>query len=67
MYLGRNGGLPEERRRFIVECQDARTGFMIGPELRDFEPPPQAIHDRGHLLMHLTSRRFQRVSTLTFR
>jgi hypothetical protein len=53
-YLGRNGGLPEERRRFIVECQDARTGFMIGPELRDFEPPPQAIHDRGHLLMHLT-------------
>ena len=27
---------------------------MIGPELRDFEPPPQAIHDREHLLMHLT-------------
>jgi len=53
-YLGRNGGLTGERRRFILECQDARTGFMIGPELRDFEPPPGAIHDREHLLMHLT-------------
>jgi hypothetical protein len=27
---------------------------MIGPELRDYEPPPGTIHDREHLLMHLT-------------
>jgi len=53
-YLGRNGGLPEERRRFIVECQDPQTGLMIGPELQDFEPLPGTIHDREHLLMHLT-------------
>jgi hypothetical protein len=53
-YLGAIGGLPAERRRFIVECQDPQTGFMIGPELRDFEPPPGTIHDREHLLMHLT-------------
>jgi Prenyltransferase and squalene oxidase repeat len=53
-YLGANGGLPDERRRFIVERQDPQTGFMIGPELRDFEAPPGAIHDREHLLMHLT-------------
>ena len=53
-YLTGNDGLPEKRRRFIVECQDAQTGFMIGPELRDYEPPPGTIHDREHLLMHLT-------------
>jgi hypothetical protein len=53
-YLGANGDLPDEGRRFIVECQDSTSGLMIGPELRDFKPPPGAIHDREHLLMHLT-------------
>jgi hypothetical protein len=53
-YLGADDELPERTRRFITGCQDPETGLMIGPELRTFQPPPTAIHDRDHLVFHLT-------------
>jgi hypothetical protein len=41
-------------RRFLAGCQDPETGYFIGPEIRDWAVPPDAKHDREHLLLHLT-------------
>jgi hypothetical protein len=54
MFLGADEQLSPRTRRFILECQDPISGLMLGPELREFSPSPQATHDRAHLLLHLT-------------
>ncbi len=53
-YLGEDVSLSEATREFIQNGQEADTGWFAGPELRGFQPPPGARHDREHLLMHLT-------------
>ncbi|MGH8614896.1 MAG: hypothetical protein ACREYF_23445 [Gammaproteobacteria bacterium] len=54
LYMGSDEPLSSQTRRFILECQDPQTGLMIGPELRNFVPSPGTLHDREHLLLHLT-------------
>lgn len=54
VYLDPGKALLESTRRFIIGCQDAETGLMIGPELKDFKAAPGVMHDREHLLLHLT-------------
>jgi hypothetical protein len=53
-YLGDDTPLTEPVVRFIANCQDAETGLTIGPELKNFTAAPGAMHDREHLLLHLT-------------
>jgi len=53
-YLGFDEPLAEATRTFIADCQDPDTGLLIGPELRAYEPPAEVMHDREHLLFHLT-------------
>jgi hypothetical protein len=46
---------PSDRtREFILNCQNPKTGLMVGPELRGYCPPEGAAHDREHLALHLT-------------
>jgi len=53
-YLGHEH-VPDERvRDFILETQDPESGFFVGPELREWTPKSGAVHDREHLLLHLT-------------
>lgn len=53
-YLGENVDLAPEVHRFLGSCQDAETGYFIGPEIQEWSPPPGTKHDREHLLLHLT-------------
>jgi hypothetical protein len=53
-YLGGDDPPSSEMRDFILGCQDEATGLMIGPELRGHVPASSAVHDREHLLWHLT-------------
>lgn len=53
-YLGSDQALPPSTLQFLQAAQDPDTGMMTGPELCDWSPPPSAIHDREHLLFHLT-------------
>lgn len=53
-YLGEDVEVGAATRRFIQQAQDSRTGLFTGPELRDFRASPGALHDREHLLLHLT-------------
>lgn len=53
-YLGSNEAMSEPTKHFIVGCQDEESGLMVGPELRDFTSAKGAMHDREHLLLHLT-------------
>lgn len=53
-YLGIDAPPSPAARSFILEAQDPHSGLFIGPELRDWSPPPGALHDREHLLLHLT-------------
>jgi len=53
-YLGETVAVSDAVRDFIQNGQDAETGWFVGPELRDFQAPPGALHDREHLRMHLT-------------
>ena len=54
VYLDPAKSLLEPTRRFIAGCQDAETGLMIGPELKDFRAVRGVMHDLEHLLLHLT-------------
>lgn len=53
-YLGCEPHISDEVRRFIASTQDMETGLFIGPELVGFRTAPGVIHDREHLLLHLT-------------
>lgn len=53
-YLGLAGQLSPETALFVLACQDEETGLLIGPELLSFDSPPTSVHDREHLLLHLT-------------
>jgi hypothetical protein len=53
-YLGIDEPLEARTADFIRSCQDPATGLFVGPELRDWSPPSGALHDREHLLLHLT-------------
>lgn len=52
-YLGVEDVINTETKEFISGCQ-AETGEFIGPELHDFEARKGIMHDRKHLLHHLT-------------
>jgi hypothetical protein len=52
-YLGERVEPQAALRRFLTGCQDAETGYFLGPELRDWTPPLDSKHDREHLLLHL--------------
>lgn len=54
-YLGEKVDVSPDTRSFLVNCQDRETGYFIGPELREWSPPPGAKHNREHLLLHLAS------------
>jgi len=53
-YIGIHGTPDQRTIDVILDCQDPRTGYFIGPEIRDWSPSPEARHDRLHLLRHLT-------------
>lgn len=53
-YLGDDAPVTDQTLRFMAECQDPQTGLMIGPELKQFTAAPGAVHDREHLIWHLT-------------
>ncbi|MBX3748144.1 MAG: hypothetical protein KF833_22780 [Verrucomicrobiae bacterium] len=53
-YLGIDAPPPPATRNFLLDCQDPDSGLFIGPELHEWSPPPGALHDRQHLLLHLT-------------
>ncbi len=53
-YLGDDIELAPQTRAFIAGCQSAQGGLLVGPELRDFAPPPDAVHDLEHLQLHST-------------
>ena len=53
-YIGLDAALPQPTRQFILDCQDAQTGLLIGPELKGYFPDNSASHDREHLALHLT-------------
>jgi hypothetical protein len=53
-YLGERVEIPERTRQFIEQGQDPQTGLFTGPELRNFQARPGALHDREHLQFHLT-------------
>lgn len=52
-YLGEQVAVTPGLRRFLTGCQDAGSGYFVGPELRDWAPPSDSAHDREHLLLHL--------------
>lgn len=52
-YLGHDVLVTPQTQRFLLDSQDAETGYFIGPELRNWTPPPGTKHDREHLLLHL--------------
>ncbi|MDZ4404498.1 prenyltransferase/squalene oxidase repeat-containing protein [Prosthecobacter sp.] len=53
-FLGEDEPVMDNVRRFVTSAQDSESGLLIGPELVGFEAAPGVMHDRGHLLMHLT-------------
>jgi hypothetical protein len=52
-YLGINEKLNINTINFITSCQ-LETGEFIGPELKGFNTPKDEIHNREHLIHHLT-------------
>lgn len=38
---------------FVLGTQDKSTGYFVGPEINEWEPSRNSIHDREHVLMHL--------------
>ena len=53
-YLGEKAPVTDHVRQFVASTQDSESGLLIGPELVGFEAAPGVMHDREHLLMHLT-------------
>lgn len=53
-YLGVDVQLTDELEKFLLVTQDEHTGLMVGPELEGFVAAPGVMHDREHLIMHLT-------------
>jgi hypothetical protein len=53
-FLGDNTPVSKATKRFLTECQDENTGLMVGPELKEFTAAPGVMHDREHLLLHLS-------------
>jgi hypothetical protein len=53
-YLGNDDPLADRTRKFILDCQDNDSGLLVGPELREFSAREGVLHDREHLLLHLT-------------
>jgi hypothetical protein len=53
-YLNIDHPISESVRQFVIHAQDAESGLLIGPELRGFQAGPGVLHDREHLLLHLT-------------
>jgi len=53
-YLGLESSPGDELKRFVAACQDPESGLLIGPELVGFRSAPGVLHDRAHLLLHLT-------------
>jgi hypothetical protein len=54
-YLGEPFPISETLSQFITGYQDPRSGLFIGPELVNFEPHQDVLHDRTHLVLHQTS------------
>ena len=53
-YLGIDVQVKDELKNFLISAQDNDSGLMIGPELIGFIADPGVMHDREHLIMHLT-------------
>jgi hypothetical protein len=53
-YLGADTPIPGPTRTFLQASQNPESGLMAGPELCNWSPPASALHDREHLLLHLT-------------
>ncbi len=62
-YLGGPNTLSAAANDYITGFQDPATGYFIGPELRDYNPAPDVLHDREHLIMHLTAAVLPLLST----
>ncbi len=54
-YLGNDDHISNTTIDFIKNCQDEETGYFVGPELRNWEPGPDSVHNKEHILRHLTS------------
>lgn len=54
-YLGIDMNIDSKTMEFFLNCQEEKTGYFIGPEIKDWSPSKELKHNRDHLLMHLTS------------
>ena len=53
-YVQRDAVISDQTRQYLLDQQDPESGLMIGPELRNYHPSSHSVHDREHLLLHLT-------------
>jgi hypothetical protein len=53
-YLGEDVHVTSKIRQLVTAAQEATSGLFVGPELVDFVACPGTMHDRDHLLLHLT-------------
>lgn len=54
-YLGGLLSDESDSLNFILKTQDPKTGFFVGPELKEWSSPNGDKHDREHLLLHLST------------
>jgi len=53
-FLGESVHITPELRQFVLNTQNEESGLFVGPELMGFQAIPNVLHDRDHLLLHLT-------------
>lgn len=53
-YLERPRLPDESTANWVLSFQDPASGYFVGPELDGYRPSTTALHDRDHLLWHLT-------------
>jgi 2-polyprenyl-3-methyl-5-hydroxy-6-metoxy-1,4-benzoquinol methylase len=53
-FLGYAPQVSTDLVQFLKEQQDIKTGLLVGPELRNFQPDPKVLHDIEHLQLHST-------------
>jgi len=53
-YINQINNISDITKEFVLNCQDQKTGLMVGPELEDHFPSDELFHNREHLLLHST-------------
>jgi hypothetical protein len=53
LYLGIREENIKDIINFILSTQDSKTGYFIGPELKEWSPLSTSTHNMEHILLHL--------------